>query len=80
MDDKGNWTNLYRIELLKDNWFRKLFITSPVKPIIAVWFLFGIIPAILFFITSKLDNSFYIEGQRGLIQDYIFLSYYSANK
>lgn len=76
MDDKGNWTNLYRIELLKDNWFRKLFITSPVKPIIAVWFLFGIIPAILFFITSKLDNSFYIEGQRGLIQDYIFLSYY----
>ena len=73
------WEDLYTIQIFNTRCcLRKTFFISDTrfKNSMFIIFLFGILPAILFFLTSYIDGSIYLPGERGLIQDYIFLSYF----
>jgi len=73
-------TQLYTFKVFADNFLTKKlnFPYFNISRIIWIWLIFGIIPFGLFAITSLLEHSFYLDGEKnlGMIEDYIFISYF----
>ena len=79
MEKESCWDNLYEIEIFEQNCpLKRIFLSSQsnLKNTGIIILLFSIFPAALFFTTSYMDGSISMPGERGLIQDYIFLSYF----
>jgi hypothetical protein len=76
MNNTTAWNNLYRIDVFPGIRFLKKGFSKK-KFILLTWLILGILPVIVFYLSSMLEHSLTLKKPNlGLLQDYIFLSYF----
>lgn len=76
MKQQMSWKNLYQINAFKDVGFLKEGFFKR-KNLLWIWMFLGIIPAFIFYLSSRIENSLILPSpQLGFLSDSVFLSYF----
>ena len=79
MGNESSWEKPYRIEVFGEPWLRSILGSSASKPkaVIMIWATFGLLPLVLYIITTLIDGSFSLEGDAvGLREDITSFSFW----